>query len=342
MIGNNDSYVLSLYKGTFENFLNEWVEVKGYKNRMFFSSLSESQSFTVSDKLISALYKSSMEKYSLIDFGKIPNSKGDFDKLDRVKDLKETIDIIEEICGGKLKEIEIINETIQVLRSYKKEFCLGFVNDIPLVQMIYNSIVLSIYFAVSMCMNISINYIRTPNSNIETSRNIQAESDKQYTVVMDNLDKFNKAASKGDLKKLFDEVIKKENFIGLGVGVGVSTATIATVGVVVGCIAIIPIVRGLIYFIYNSRMRTSEFFKHQAEFLEINVSELRSSNGDKNVIKKQEAQIKRLYELSNKFELDFNKADKKTKQQLSVRPSLDNVKGSLTSPSDDISAFGLL
>lgn len=340
---NNDNYVLSMFSNVFNSFLKENVEVNGYKNKIFFNNLSEAQSFSVSDKLISALYKSSMEKYSMIDFGKISNSKGDFDKLERVKDLEETLEIIHEICGEKMTEVATIEKSIQILRSYKKEFCLGFISDVPLVQMIYNSLVLSIYYGMGICMTIAINFIRTPNGSIENSRNIQIETDKQYSVVIDNLNKFNKAAEKGDLKKLFNETLKKENFIGLSaLGVGAATTTIAGVALVASTIAIIPIIRELIYFSYNFRMNTSEYFRNQAEFLEINVAELRAANGNSKVIKNQEKKIQKLYNIANKFEIEFGKADRKTKKDLSVRVNVDNVKNSLTTPSDDISSFGLL
>lgn len=343
---DNSQYVLSMYSGTFFNFLNEFVDVTGYKNRMFMRSLSEAQSFSVSDKLVSALYKSAMDKYSMIDFGKIPDSKGDFDKLEKIKELEETLGILDGIFKerGDFKEVETIKNTIEIVKSYKKEFVLGFVNDVPLIIMIYNSIVYSIYCAISSCMKIAIDFLRTPNGSLENSRNIQRETDKMDTVVFDNLEKFNKASVNGDLKKLFNETLRKENFVGLGTlgTLSLSTGTIAAVGLVAASLVMIPIIRELIYFSYNRRMEISEFFKLQAEFLEINVAELKNNNGDKKVIKRQEKRIEQLVKIADKFEVEFNKAEKETRRQLRTKITTDDVRDSLSKPSEDLSSFGIL
>lgn len=339
-----DQKSISLVIDDCKRFLKENVEVHGYKAQKFMQSLSEAQSFSVSDKLITALYKSAMNKYTLIDFGTIPKSKGDFDKLERVKDLEETLELINEITGKKLEEVEIINKTIQILRSYKKEFTLGFINDIQIVQMIYNTIVLSIYTAISLLMNVAIDFIRTPNGSLENSRNIQKSTDKRYSIIISNLEAFNKSASNGDLTKLLNNTVKKENFIG-SIGATsffLSSGAISAGIIVAACIVIIPIIRTLIFLAYNLRMNISDFFKQQAEFLEMNITELKSSNGNSKVIKKQQKQMDRLLKYANKFEVEFNKAEKKANKDLSVKVNTDNIRDSLIQSSDDQPSFGLM
>lgn len=337
---------VSLFGNVFEKFLSESTQIKNYQENVYYASLSESEKFTVSEKLIAALYKSSMEKYSIIDFGKIPDSKGDIDRLDHISDINDTIDIITQIAPD-MPELKTINDTLMTLRTFKKELCLGYMQDSALIIMIYNTTVLSLFSAISLAMKICLDFLRTPNGDIQTSSNIMYKSNSQYNVLIDNLNKFNQSAQKGDLKKVFDSCLKKDNFIGgigLGVGLTVGTGTIVGIALVASAIVIVPIIRELLYFNYNLRMNISEFFKTQAEFLEINVTELRATNNAKNsnVIKKQQQRIKTLQNLANKFEVNFNTANEKTRVDLQKKIDTDMIKSSLNSDKDDISSFSLL
>lgn len=333
---------VSLFAGTFNRFLTENTSVKTYKDVNYMSQLSEAEKFTVSDKLISALYKSSMQKYSMIDFGKIPDSKGDIDRVERISEIEETLKIIEQISPD-IKELKAAKQTLLLLRTYKKEFSLGFIQEIPLIIMIYNTITLSLFCVISLAMNTCLDYLRTPNGNVELSSKNMYNANSQMNVVVDNLEKFIASAEKGDLKKLFDSSLKKDNFIGsMGMGMTVSVTAIAGIATVALAISIVPIIRELLYFFYNMRMSVSEFFRSQSAFLEINVTELRQSGGKSTVIKRQEARIKQLEKLANKFEVDFNNSNNKTKKELSQKINTSNVQSSLSSEKDDISAFSLL
>lgn len=329
---------IRLFNNVFNKFLSESVEIKNFRDINRMRELSESENFTVSDKLISALYKSSMNKYNIIDFGKIPDSKGDIDRVAHINEIEETINVIDQISPD-MEEIKVAKQTMMVLRTFKKEFTLGFIQDIPLIVMTYNTITLSLFCTISLAMTTCLDYLRTPNGTVETSSKIVYNSNSQFNVVVDNLKKFISASEKGDLKKLFDANLKKENFLGT---MTMSATAIAGVATVALAISIVPIIRELLYFFYNMRMSTSEFFKKQASFLEINVTELRNNNGNKAVIKRQEARIKQLEKLSNKFEVEFNSCNTKTKKQLSQKINVNDIDNSLASDKDDISAFSLL
>lgn len=335
---------ISLFKYTFRNFISESTQKNGYKDLMYLNSLSEADNFTVSDKLIAALYKSSMEKYNFIDFGNIPKSKGDIDRLPQIEQIEEVIELIEKIIPG-LDENKLSKDTLLILRSYKKEFSLGFIQEVPLIVVIYNTIVMTLLFMIDVSINVCVDYLRTPNGTVEKSREVYTTKGDQYSVAIDSLVKFIKASEKGDLKKLFDNSLKKENFIGsmgIGIGMSVSATAIAGVAAVALAIAIVPIIRELLYFFYNLRMSTSEYFRKQAEFLEINVTELRNNNAKSTIIKKQEARIRQLEKLADKFDIQCKNANNKTKRELSAKISTDNIKTTLVSDNDDISAFSLL
>lgn len=338
---------VSLFSESFNKFLSENTVLNGYDDRTYYHSLSESDKFNVSDKLIAALYKSSMEKYAIIDFGKIPDSKGDIDRLEHINEINNVVTTMTQIAPD-MPELAVIKDTLALLATYKKEFCLGFIQDVPMIVMTYNTTVLSLFTAISLAMNICLDYLRTPGGSIQASSNTMYKSNSQYNVVIMNLTKLNTASQKGDLKKVFEACLKKDNFIGSSIGVGIGSSVgagaIAGVALVASAILIIPTIRELLYFSYNYRMNMSQFFKTQAEFLQINVAELRSSNNPKNapIIKRQEQRIKSLEKLSNKFEVEFNSANEKTRRDLQQKIDTDMIKTSLSSEKDDISSFSLL
>ena len=342
----NDKLMLHLCEATFSKFIREHTNISSYSDRNYFFGLNEAEKFNVSDKLVAAMYKSASEKYSMIDFGDIPESKGDIDRIKKIDEIEDTIKTIEEIMsktssGVILSEIETIKKAMSILRSYKREFTMGFIQDKAMVVMTYNSIVLSIYAQLDYCMKVVIDYITTPNATIDNSR--KSFSNSQTNVIIDNLNKFNQSANNGELSKFFDSVLTKDNFIGT---VGLASVSGVAIGaaVLVAAIAIIPITRELIYFLYNLRMNISEFFRRQADFLEINVAELRAGKGDvhnrSKVIKNQEKKIAQFRKTADKFEVNFNKATDKTKKELQQKISTDTLKASVSSIDD--TGFGLL
>lgn len=344
---NNDKLMLQLCEATFNKFIREHINISSYSDRNYFFGLNESEKFNVSDKLVAAMYKSAAEKYSMIDFGDIPESKGDIDRIKKIDEIEETIKTIEEIMnktnsGTTLNEIETVKKSMSVLRSYKREFSTGFIQDKAMAIMTYNSIVLSIYAQLDYCMKVVIDYITTPNATIDNSR--KSFSNSQTDVIVDNLNKFNTSANNGELSKFFDSVLTKDNFIGT---IGLASVSGVAIGaaVLVAAITIIPITRELIYFLYNLRMNISDFFNRQANFLEINVAELRSGSGNINnrakVIKNQERKIAQFRRTADRFEVNFNKANAKTKKELQQKISTDTLKASVNSI-DDSNGFGLL
>lgn len=298
-----------------DEFLYEHVNVNTNEGREMMT-LSEESRVNISDRLVAALYKTAVDKYRELDFGEIPLSKGDITKVKHFNTVQESIKAIEEIlkqANTDLPELYIVKDAIKTIIAYRKEFCMGYIQDIEMVQLIYNTIVLAIVSGTTLCINSVVDYIRTPGQDIKTSYDIQSKNNKEYSLLMTNLKKFNDCARKGELNKLFDKLINRNNFIGLAAA---TTGTAITLVALLAVVSIVPIVRELIYFFYNTRMKVSEFLDAQAAFLEINIAELRNTNISPEVIKKQELRVKKLKGWATKFAIKFNESEKKAKTSL--------------------------
>lgn len=326
-----------------ENFICEHTEggTKGYK---FYKSLSESDLPNISDKVIAALYKSALEKYNYIDFGDIPLSKGDITKFKHFEIINGTLEMLYEIKDKSgihvMKELDVIKTALTNVINHKKEFTVGFLQDNNIIILIYNTAVASIISGLNLLISTMVEYVRTPNATIEPIiTNIGKHKSLEFSL-FNSLEEFNKIIEKGELKKLSNGTQNKDNFLGSAVG---------GAAIVLGSlIMIVPVVRELIYFVYNTRMNISNYLDQQAEFLKLNANaikfngDIRTVDNRKQVISKQEKLSKKLVSIADKFRLDFQKGNKETKTELAKKVSVDSIQSSLTDIDDSNSSFTLV
>lgn len=317
----------------YDKFLNEQVEHNTVKGRRILMNLDEISKMDVSDKVVSALYKSILDKAISIDFGEIEDSKGDITKLRHYKTLEKCIETLESIVVNNqtlADELNVVKESIKLVTAYKKEFCLSFIQNKSMGINLYDAIVMSILFCTNSCMmDCYILITAPPDMDIKDFE--KSRSNDENNIPLKSLRTINESAKKGELREFFNSFIKKDNFIGalpaIGVGTGVAVGAIALGAAIV----LIPVMRELIYFFYNLRMSVSEFFEAQAEFLEMNIAELKAGDRkDKNkIIKRQENRVKKLNSIANFFEVKFNDAAKKTNKELSQKIKPESVTSSL-------------
>lgn len=324
-----------------EQILSEAIDLNNSEGIKMMMQLDESEKINLTDKMVSALYNSALSVSNGIDFGLIPVSKGDINKFkyyDLMINSLKTLFNIESQFNIKIPELKIINDSLKILEAYKKEFCLSFIQDKSIGILIYNTIVYSNMCAINLCITSFVSFITTPNAELQNTIKYQKEYDKKSAIIFNNLQKFNDSANSGELKELFNKILTKNNFFSVG---AIATFTVAALVSVAG---IIIAIRELIYFIYRFRMKLSDMFKLQAQLLELNIAELKSSNApstvaNKNeVIKKQQKKLNQLIKLSDKFQLEFIKSSKKANDDLSKRLKPDDA---LTSDPRDISSFSL-
>lgn len=341
-----------LYENRIDSFLKENVSYGALPERRALSAimLDEEQKIKVTDKIVATMYQLTLNKYFGMDFGTIPLSKGNIDKIKEYDNMKKAIDIIDQVAlsanDATLKHYaDTLKNTMETLEGYSREFTLGFIQENQMVVMIYNTIVTSLICGINFAITFIVDFIITPEGELKVSEGIKQKANSKDYILFKNLVEFNSFASEGGLKKLFNSLLKNDAFIGGALTAGVGMAAITIVGV----IALIPIIRELIYFVFNLRMKTSEFFKIQSEFLELNIVELRSNNSikdkDKNaIIKKQKDRIKTLNSLADKFELDFKQSNTETEKEINKKVSAMNVRASLNDVGDSSTtgSFGLV
>lgn len=296
--------------------------VQSRETTLYLYSLSEAEIQNVSDALIGKLYKNALDKYNYIDFGDIPDSKGDFTRFKGYKINKDAIQNLDDLakrCGiTNFKELETVKQTVEILERYKVEFTAGYLNDIEIIKFIYNTTVYSVIASINLLISDMINYIKNPVKGVE----IKIDTNHKDYIMLSSLDKFNQAEKKHELTKIFTVTKNKEKFLGLTFGGSVLT-------ILGAAYIIVPVMRQLIFSFYDIRMTVSEYLLQQSEFIRLNSDIVKSSSDTKidkkKVAKNQIKTAERLEKLSNKIAVKFEENDKKAKKELSKKIDVKDI-----------------
>ena len=275
---------------------------KTFKQRNEINSLTESEKLAVSNTLVSNLYQSILNK-DHIDFDNIPESKGDIFKYEGYKYMVEILSTIEKLMlktPSKIDEVKTVIEALSNIANNKKIFEAGFKLEKEFIMLQYNLLVFACVEATSCLVASYVEFMKSPDQG----EYIVIKNEKHPACLcIKNLEMFNKTIKNGDFSRVTNSILKyeEENFIG--------SESIAIPALIVSSVLfIVPIMRELIFIFYNSRMKVSDYLKHQALLLEINELSLQSSNKSpserEKIIKKQKAMIKKLNTMSDKIRIE--------------------------------------
>lgn len=319
-----------LYTKTHE-FLLEQLE-PGRASNMFVMSLSEDQLNGVNEKLISALYKTAMEKYNYIDFDDIAVSKGDITKFSGYQTMVDTQkllrDLSEQAGIKRFAHLDEIDKAMHYLEANKVSFMKGFMNNENIVKVLYNTTVYSILAGTNLLISMYIEFAKTPGAILSVVITNEKEKKTKDYMLFRNLQDFNNACQSGEMDKLFAGSQDSKKFVGTIISAAVigSLTFIAAMGI------FMPVIRGLIYSVYDIRMSTSELLNHQAELLKLNAEMVKDGNTNtrldkKKVVKSQIETAKKLERMSDKIAIKFADANKKGSKEINKKLPVSSMQG---------------
>lgn len=285
--------------------------------------LTEAEQAVVNDRMVGNLYQSALKK-GHINFDHIPNSKGDIQRVDGYENMTATLNVLRGLSkkfGIIIPEIDVVENALNNIRMHKPIFDKGFKLNIDFLQMYYNTLVYACIESTSLILSSYVEYTRTVN-NVEFR--IKKGKGIYGNVCLDSLNKFNKQVKDGSFVKFANGLFSKngENFLGaIKTGVQVAGKMGIPVGPVGGVMAlvavaasIVPVIRELIYYFYESRMQVSEYLSQQKEFLEMNEFNLNSSSMDaqkrNKILDKQRNVINKMEKISDKIRVNQQIANK--------------------------------
>ena len=295
----------------------EYFDMIDTDTRKAILSINEEDKSQLAKSLGHRLYDNIIDKVDKIDYGSIPNSKGDITKIENYTQLIDCLNTMEGILvqyKQSTMSTDIIKDAIKNIESRTPLWEKAYTINIELPIVLYNTIVLSIVSSLSFLISSTIDFIKSPGEDMyEVSINSVGAVKTKDNLLFKNLSKFNQSCASGELDKCLDYVFKSNSKQLMGSSSG---AMIMGGALMIMLITnIIPILRELIFFFYNSRQSVSDYFAIQADLLQMNAENIRynsskSAEEKKNIRKKQLKVVETFRKISNALAIKSKKAEK--------------------------------
>lgn len=291
------------------------MEASTPEDKEYMNSMGKDDIHQINGTLVQGLYRTIFDRKDC-DFGDIPDSKGDITKCKYYDSTVESLDVLEELMVKNdipTTDVEIVKESISNVKRFKPTFESAFQLKQEYLILNYNTIVMAIIDATSMIIAEYMNYLIGPEQTRYDS--VKSRNDKSRgRVSIVNLQRFNNEVKVGHFETFANFMLdaQRKNFIGTGI--------VMTGVVIAAMVAIVPIIRELIYFFYSSRVRMSDYLNMQADFLELNKLGVEASNKSaqqkKEIIKKQEKIILKCRRNADKLKINDEDIGVLTKKQI--------------------------
>lgn len=336
----------SIYRSKQFNEAMKYFDSEDTMTRAILLSVNEADQNVVMTSLANKLYSHIVDKVDEIDFGTIPNSKGDITKIDNFDKLVDCVNIISDILQQYHQDttpVEIINLAIQNMIDRADMFEKAYKLNVEMPIIIYNTITLSIVSSVSYMISSCIEFVKLPEDRgFEIAMDKVGASKVKDALLFDDLKRFNKICGDGSFDKAMDYVIKQNanNFAGASFAFGVSSAVVM-IGIL---LSIIPLIRELIFFFYYARAKASDYFDAQSSLLLINAYNIennltRDEKHKKQIVANQRKVADAFKKLSNTLKINLKTGEKKAveeankldKQKLKHNEVLDSIPDSSNS-----------
>lgn len=310
----------------YKKVVMEHFNVREPENLNVLLNINEADQNKVLNSLTGELYDIIVKKSTDIDFGTIPESKGDIEKIENYEALLQCLNTIKSILieyKQDVNPIASIQTAISNVQARRELFEKSFALKVEMPVLMYNLTVLSIVTSTSLMMQTIIDFIKDAG---ETKFDIKFDKIKyvksKECVLFNSLEDFNKSCANKSFDESMEHVIKSTSKQLLGV----DPLTIVAVGTVAAIILnIIPILREMVFFFYHTKQSMADFFQIQADLLQVNSEYVKNNSVDgrsdkerKEIAKKQMKIVEKFRKIGNAFEVEVKTADSKAKKDIAA------------------------
>ena len=156
---------------------------------------------TTQASMVQKLYKET-QKLDGVDFGKIPDSKGDLSKYAYYDQLYDTIQLLNSISEGhQTVNLVAMNKLHQILLDARQDFVFGFKSDNYLITNTYKCMVMSLYEMINVCVVDATAYLRE-KAAVRMNRKVEGRS-REITRNVNRFIKMYESGQWATLMKVF-------------------------------------------------------------------------------------------------------------------------------------------
>lgn len=367
----------------FDVIMKQYMDFSDRNTVKMLSEATADNQTQILTALTSKLYDLIVAKADKIDYSTISKSKGDITKVQNYDQLVECIDLIRKIVveyKQPTTSVDIVYNAMGNVKSRTDLFRKSFGVNSPIPVMTYNNVVLAIVNSTSFMIATCIEYVKTPkNDSFDMALDKVAYSQTMNHSLFKSLALFNEACKSNEFdntmkmcisKRIIkeaqseidieddtpfltpDEIDKEEDVDGKKVIVhdiklneGLIESTLGGVarGLVFIIKVIVPLLRGIVYYVYSTRQTIYDYFTVQAQMLEMNAYQLQYNNEldeetKKKAIEKQTKIATKFRNIANKFAIENSVASKnaeKMKDEDDDKYSSEEMAGEIVDNNDD-------
>lgn len=316
-----------MLRDQYNALVKEHFDITDRETRKVLVTIDEADQNQVMGNLAAKLYDAIVKKVTDIDFGQIPASKGDITKIPNYLDMVSCLTTIRDMMVESKQSTgsaDIIFLAIENMKKYQKIWEKGYFLENEMTIVFYNTIALSIVSAISLLTSATIEFIKNPQSDVIDIELAKVANHKtKDNLLFKNLDKFNKACRKGDIEKVFNEVLKAQRQLKEGAIVKESISAILFTGaMVLGLLTtVIPILHQLTNALYCLRQNVAEYLAGEADVIRLNAEKVqynraKTSEQKKKIIARQHKIADHFKKWANKLMIKANKADAEAQRQI--------------------------
>lgn len=348
MISSNDSYYA---------FIKEYFDLTDNETRRCLLSINEADRNQVVASIANKLYSIIVKKVDDIDFGQIPNSKGDITKIPNYNEIVEAIDTVRQLLvveHQKTDSIDVVTTAIENLKRSRELWQKAFALECDMAVMYYNTIALGVVAATSIYISTAVELVKdAKNEQVELilARVINAKS--KDNLLMSNLVKFNKMYAKGEIDKTFRGLLSAQRTAHESVlpveihelGLEAIPVVLAGGGIAIMVVtSIIPCIHQMVTMFYNLRTTISDYLALEAAIVMLNAEKVnydRSKTPEqrKKIVKKQLEWAARFKKWSDAIAVKTNKAQIISEKEIDEETSEKNKIGDISNSAPDSSIF---
>ena len=248
-------------------------------------------------KLVNALFKDVILKKNT-DFGSIPVSRGNIADFQHYGKMCACMDIIN--SDGSLKRdpsIVRMNDLHEAIVSERAAFEYGFKLNIDVIVYTYCTLVAALMDIIQI--NITLFVKSAHGESVSVPPN-------NYKLINQSVDSFLNLRKTGEWRRLIDSYRRSYSKNAVG------TVVLITAVSIVGVVALISMIRNLIYLYYNSAVTIDE----KARAMEAYLAEVMPYETNEKALKKQQRMSARLASIAGTIETKIIKDTQRAEQEL--------------------------
>lgn len=319
-----------------ENFYDMMIAQEGRNRIRYIDVVTEAfANPTKQAGLLNKLYKE-IQKSEEIDFGKIPDSKGDITKYVYYDQMYKCIEVLTDLVEGHPTEnITAMNKLHQILLTARPDFTFGYRTDNAVIITTYNMMVTLLYEMINVCAVDATEYLRAKLTMEVSNRSakqmrwvtrnanqfIKMHENGQWSMIMktfkssgNSMTVASEAAGEDDPRvELARKLLDTDNLKQQAATAGGKVKSIFTSGwakpwikIPVIIIGLLLVIRSAIYYFMNCAGKISDRVKNMSTILKANAA----AENNPDALEKQKTMLKYLDSVSDTIDYKIVKSEK--------------------------------